>query len=315
MQNSPILSGIYGAVITPFDPNGKIMPDALLRHLTSLRDRGCAGILLAGTTGEGPSLTVQERQHLFKTVVDANTNMQILAGTGAASLEDAIAITRGAFDAGVDAVVVIPPYFFKHTTAAGLIEFYARLIERAVPSDGYVMLYHNPVATNTGLALDVIKTLRDLYPRQVRGIKDSGANMDYTRNLLSALPGLDVFIGDDSLLSESLSAGARGAITFVGGVFPDLARDVFSAFGRKETTVEFQSRLTATRNKFAGLPPIPTIKALLTAAKIIPCDIVRPPIMPLTNDEQIALDDRFHLNLSVPGQIDIAELLEGQSGV
>lgn len=113
------LGGIYAATITPFDESGQPSHDQLIAHLNHLKRKGCDGVLLCGTTGEGQSLTVKERVELVQAVSRADTGLRLLAGTGAASLEDAVTLSRAAFDSGVSGVVVIPPFFYKNAPGSG----------------------------------------------------------------------------------------------------------------------------------------------------------------------------------------------------
>src|SRR5690349_16668856 len=118
------LSGIYAAVITPLNSSGRPDYEAYTALLDHLWRRGCHGILAAGTTGEGPSLSVEERAGLFAAVSQANSEMRLLAGTGAASIEDTKALSRAAFEHGASAAVIIPPFFYSNPPVEGLLEFY-----------------------------------------------------------------------------------------------------------------------------------------------------------------------------------------------
>src|SRR5690349_10613011 len=121
------LSGIYAAAVTPLDSSGR--PDyeeykALLNHLWQ---RGCHGVLAAGTTGEGPSFSVEERAGLFAAVAQSNANLRLLAGTGASSIEDTKALSRAAFEHGAAAAVILPPFFYSNPPVEGLLEYYRQV--------------------------------------------------------------------------------------------------------------------------------------------------------------------------------------------
>src|SRR5574341_1590862 len=178
------LNGIYAAITTPFDSAGQPAYEQFQRLLRHLEVLGCHGVLIAGTTGEGPSLSVQERIALLKAAVAANSGLRLLAGTGAASLEDAIALARAAFDEGAAGIVVIPPFFYSRPSVSGLVDFYSRLIEAAVPSGGAVYLYHNPAVSAPLIEPELISRLIDRYPEQVVGIKDSRSE-EHTSELQS----------------------------------------------------------------------------------------------------------------------------------
>ena len=302
------LNGIYAATITPFDESGRPDHEQLAAHLKQLARRGCHGALLCGTTGEGPSLSVEERIALFAAAAKAKTGLRLLAGTGAASLEDTIALTRAAFEIGLSGVVIIPPFFYPAPAPEGLFAFYAEVIRRAVPEGGAVLLYHNPPVGAIPLSLELIARLRDAFPERVIGIKDSEGDRDHTRRLCDAFPDFRVFVGDDRLLAPALEAGGAGAITGLANLFPDLLRDVYDRYQRQEALEEAQKRLSEARLQLEGLPRIAAIKMLLKAGRIIQSARVRPPLSPLTESEYAILRDRFHLDVRAPSVVDLSEL-------
>src|SRR5574341_1480711 len=294
------LNGIYAAITTPFDSAGQPAYEQFQRLLRHLEVLGCHGVLIAGTTGEGPSLSVQERIALLKAAVAANSGLRLLAGTGAASLEDAIALARAAFDEGAAGIVVIPPFFYSRPSVSGLVDFNSRLIEAAVPSGGAVYLYHNPAVSAPLIEPELISRLIDRYPEQVVGIKDSSGDFAYTEDLLTRFPGIQVFVGDDRLLSRALAGGAAGAITALAGLFPDLARAVFDAVHASGPTELAQERLTLAHSQIADMPRAAAIKWLLASGKVLDTDLVRPPLTRLSEDQVHTLRNRFSMDLKIP---------------
>jgi 4-hydroxy-tetrahydrodipicolinate synthase len=116
MENSNRLTGVFAAVVTPLKPDLSPDLDGLINLLQFLAHRGCHGVLLLGTTGEGPSFSLNERLSVYQAAVYARQNLsglRLLAGTGTPSLEDTIFLTRAVFDLGYDGVVVLPPYYFR----------------------------------------------------------------------------------------------------------------------------------------------------------------------------------------------------------
>jgi 4-hydroxy-tetrahydrodipicolinate synthase len=285
------LNGIYAAVAS-FDAARRPDSDQFQKLLRHLEARGCHGVLIAGTTGEGPSLSVDERIALVKAAVTANSSLRLLAGTGATSLEDAIALARAAFDAGAAGIVVIPPFFYARPSVSGLIDFYARLIEAAVPADGAVLLYHNPTVSAPPIEPELVARLVERFPEQVVGIKDSSGDFAYTESLLDTFPGFRVFVGDDRLLARALAAGAAGAITALAGVFPDLARAVFDHYYAGEPIDQAQERLSLAHSQIADMPRIATVKWLLAAGRVLEGDAVRPPLTQLSEDQINSLRSR-----------------------
>src|SRR5690349_6797451 len=140
LSSQPTLRGVYAAAVTPL--TAELAPDlaALPALLDFLATRGCHGALLLGTTGEGTSFSVDEHIAVFREGLryraTARPDFRILAGTGAASPSDAATLTRAAFDLGADAVVTLPPFYYKNVSADGLAAYYDTLIRTAVPADG-----------------------------------------------------------------------------------------------------------------------------------------------------------------------------------
>jgi len=110
------IKGVIPAVVTPLNGDGALNLKNLELHIQTLRAEGCHGVLLMGTTGEGPSFALGERMAVFEAGIQAAGNMPVLAGTGCASLSDTATLTRGAFELGVQGVVVIPPFYFKNVS-------------------------------------------------------------------------------------------------------------------------------------------------------------------------------------------------------
>ena len=308
------LDGVYAAVVTPFDVDGRVLVDALQGHLRHLERKGCHGVLVCGTTGEAASLSVEERIAVFEAASRTGTKLRLLAGTGAASLEDAVRLTHAAFDGGADAVVVIPPYFNRESSDDGLFLFYEDLVKRAVPADGRLMLYHNPVTTITSISFDLIRRLCDRFPEQVAGIKDSGSDLEHSRQLNHYFPNLCVLVGDDRHLAANLEAGGAGAITGLGNLFADLLSDIYRFHHAGESTAAGQQRLDHAHGLFNGIPRIAGTKAILAAGRVIPADAVRPPLRPLTAAERDLLAERFHLNERLPDKVNLADLARLSAG-
>lgn len=308
------LSGVFAAVVTPYGADGGPSPEQVASCLQHLARRGSHGALIAGTTGEGPSLSAEERIALFRAAAQASSGLKLLAGTGAASLEDAVTITRAAYDAGFDATVIIPPFFYKAADDEGLFEFFAGVLRRAVPADGAVLLYHNPVTAAVGVSIELIHRLRDAYPEQIVGIKDSSQDWPHTARLLESFPDFRVFVGDDRSLTSNLQAGGAGAITLVANAFPDLARAVFDRHASGDPADAAQERLDDAHRQFDGLPRIPAIKYILRAGGVIESDAVRPPLRPLSADEEATLKERFLLDREIPSTIHLSDLYRFNAG-
>ena len=184
MPNHHKLSGVFAAALTPMGDDYSLDLDAVPPLMEFLAARGCHGILLLGTTGEGPSIAPNERIDLLRTALEIRQSypdIRLLAGTGTPSLEVTTALTRASFDLGLDVVVVLPPYYFRTVPDEGLFKWYSELLRKAVPSDGALLGYHIPAISGVPLSIDLLSRLKDAFPDQFAGIKDSSGDPEHAR--------------------------------------------------------------------------------------------------------------------------------------
>src|SRR5689334_3463175 len=147
------LRGVCTAIITPFDPQGNLKLDLYAPFLDFQRSAGIEGVVVAGTNGEGTSLSVAERMELLEAVLASRGDLLVIAGTGAASVTDAVELTRHAGSAGADAVLVLPPFYFKNPTPQGIGAYFRRIMDA---SDVPVLLYSIPQQTAIAISDEMI---------------------------------------------------------------------------------------------------------------------------------------------------------------
>jgi 4-hydroxy-tetrahydrodipicolinate synthase len=290
MTDHRYLDGVYAAALTPLAPDFSLALDDLPPFLDFLARRGCHGALLMGTTGEGPSFAAQERLDLLRAALavrQVHPDFRLLLGTGTPSLEETVQLTRAAFELGADAVVVLPPYYYRKVSGDGLFAWFSQVIRRAVPAGGALLGYHIPSLTGVPLSLDLLARLKDAFPDRFAGIKDSSAEADHARSLGQRFgAALRVFSGTDSLFSLALEHSAAGCITAPANLrSPDL-RQVWDAFQAGDIggvdAQAAQARLSAAREVLGRYPPNPPLyKALLARLHPFPRWAVRPPLLPM----------------------------------
>src|SRR6266540_1720626 len=153
MMTQHPLAGVYAAAVTPLKHDSTLDLDSVPALLNFYASRGCHGIVLFGTTGEGPSFSPKERETLMRTACEYRqqiTDFRLIAGTGTPSLSETIELTRLAFDLGYDAALVVPPYYFRKASDDGLFKWFSEVIQKAVPSDKYILGYHFPNVAGIG---------------------------------------------------------------------------------------------------------------------------------------------------------------------
>ncbi len=287
------LSGIYAAAVTPLTPELGPDLDALPGLLEHLARRGCHGALLMGTTGEGPSFSVAERREVFRAALawrdTARTGFRIMAGTGCADLTDTMDLTRAAFDLGVDAVVTLPAFFFKGVSPDGIAAYFVHVLRKAVPRDGRLLAYHFPQVAGVGVPDESIAKLREAFPQQFAGMKDSSDDLAHTLATALKFPDFGVFAGSDSILTEALNGGAVGGITALANITSPFNRAVWDAHAKGETAPEAQTKLNRARQIVKGMNLAQVNKAMLAELFGFPLWSVRPPLEPLAREQTMKL--------------------------
>ncbi|HKI54607.1 MAG TPA: dihydrodipicolinate synthase family protein [Anaerolineales bacterium] len=283
MASNHPLAGVYAAAVTPLRNDSTLDLDSVPALLAFLASRGCHGALFFGTTGEGPSFSPTERESLLRSVRAYRQlvpGFRILAGTGTPSLSETIDLTKLSFDLGYDGVVVLPPYYFRNATDEGLFEWFSELIKKAVPSDKYLLGYHFPKVAGIGLSVELLSRLKDAFPVQFAGIKDSSHDPALASTLGEKF-GSDMVVltGTDSYLQLAMQNKAAGCITAPANLIsPDL-REVWDLLQAGKDASEAQARATKQRHILEKYPPFPsTLKALMHRMHELPKWSVKPPL-------------------------------------
>jgi 4-hydroxy-tetrahydrodipicolinate synthase len=220
------LRGVFAPIVTPFRlADGEVDVPWIRDYLQYLRSHGCEGIVPCGTNGEAPSLSVEERQQVVAAALSAADGMPVIAGTGASALPDAIALTRHAFWAGVDAVLIMPPFYYRRPADAGVAAWYQRLFDAAVPPGGRVLLYHIPQTTGVPISDELIRALLINHREIVCGIKDSTGDPLQGKHFRETFPGLCYFAGNDHRVVSVLDAfplqpATKAALAEIAGLPP-----------------------------------------------------------------------------------------------
>jgi 4-hydroxy-tetrahydrodipicolinate synthase len=273
------LHGAMTAMITPFDEAGDLKLDLLPAYLEFQRAAGIGGVVVSGTNGEGVSMTVDERKRLLEGVLRHKGNLTVIAGTGAAALPDAMELTRHAASAGADAVLVLPPFFFKNPTAQGVADYFRRVMDI---SDIPVLLYSIPQQSAVAVT-DEILSLLDGHER-LAGLKDSAGDWERTHALVTGRRDLAVLSGSDDLLDRAIGAGAVGNISGTANAFPELIVGVWRA-SQEGNVEEAKRQLDAAKGILMQYPLIAASKSVL-AYRRVGRMFVRPPLINLTRAQE-----------------------------
>ena len=293
VQASPdvALPTVLAPVLTPFDATLRADTAGFVRLCRWLADTG-VGLAIFGTTSEANSLATAEKIELLDALVGAGVPARaIVPGTGCCAFPDTVELTRRAMIHGCAGVLMLPPFYYKNVSDDGLFASYAEVIERVGDARLRIYLYHIPPVAQTPLSLALIARLVERYPQTIAGIKDSGGDFAFTRQLIDtfASRGFAVYAGSETFLLPTLAAGGAGCISATANVNPApmlrLARH-----WRAEDAAAQQAALDVVRQAFQKFPLVPALKAAL--ARGTGDDgwrRTRPPLVPLDEAQCAAL--------------------------
>ena len=214
--------GIWPALLTPLDAQLNIDHAKLAAHALSLISAGCGGVTIFGTTGEGPSFSLQERKEaLEKMIAHGVPAERIIVSTSCAALVETLELTRHAVDRGVHGCLVLPPFFFKGISDEGILNGYVQIIEGVNRPDWRLYLYHIPQVIGVDLPHGVIAQLLQRYPGIIAGIKDSSCDQAHSVALAKAfMPPITVYVGFEPDLTTMGPLGSTGAISGLANFMP-----------------------------------------------------------------------------------------------
>ncbi len=217
--HTPLLfEGCATALVTPFK-NGVLDKTAFLRILHHQIEGGVDALVVAGTTGESPTLTDGEKKWLFtaavKEIESSSRKIPVIAGTGSNNTRRACELARMAEDCGCDGLLVVTPYYNK-ASEAGLIGHYEAVAEAtSLP----IILYHVPSRTGCKLAPATCKILSE-HPH-IAGLKDATGDLSFTARVASLCgDALPIYAGNDDQTLPIFSLGGRGVISVVSNLYP-----------------------------------------------------------------------------------------------
>ncbi|HYL26180.1 MAG TPA: dihydrodipicolinate synthase family protein [Candidatus Nitrosotalea sp.] len=283
------MKGIWAAVLTPIDE--ALRPDAAraAAYYGELLERGCDGINLLGTTGEAMSFDAATRMRFMEAIESSALPMErMMAGTGAASLADAIRLTRHAFDCNFSAALVMPPFFFREASDDGVVAFFDALFAAASPPPKSILLYNFPRMSGITFHLALVDRLVAEFPGTIAGLKDSSNDPRLQTDLLARHPELSILPGSESELIAAKRRGISGCISGSVALWSELAREVFENGGEDE-----DRELTQHRAALDGAPFIGAVRFLTAMRRGEPSwERAMPPNVPLTPDQRRSLDER-----------------------
>ena len=280
LQASAVAQGSMVAIVTPMFEDGRLDIPSLNALIEFHIAQGSDGIVIVGTTGESPTVDFDEHCLLIKTAVEqVRGRVSVIAGTGANSTKEAIALTQKAKDLGVDACLLVAPYYNK-PTQEGLYQHFMAIADAvAIPQ----ILYNVPGRTGCDISNDTV--LRLAQHPNIIGIKDATGGIERGTDLLLRAPqDFAVLSGDDATAMSLMLLGGKGVISVTANVAPKLMHDmcVAAMAGDAVKARGINAKLFGLHQKlFVEANPIP-VKWVLQEMGLIKAGI-RLPMVPLSS--------------------------------
>ncbi|WP_318617707.1 4-hydroxy-tetrahydrodipicolinate synthase [Sporosarcina sp. YIM B06819] len=274
---------VVTAMVTPFNEHEDIDFDATRNLIDHLIANGTDSLVVSGTTGESPTLTTGEKVQLFKFVVEVvGGRVPVIAGTGSNSTRESIELTMLAEDVGVDAIMLVAPYYNKPCQEGLFQHFQSIAAATSLP----IMLYNVPGRTVVNIAVDTVIRLAAIP--NIVAIKEASGHLDAMAEIIEQTPaGFSLYSGDDGLTIPVLSIGGAGVVSVSSHIIGNEMQAMIKNFKMgnvKEAATDHRKLLPIMKALFAAPNPSP-VKAALNLTGI-PVGGVRLPMIPL-NDEQL----------------------------
>lgn len=281
-----MLGEVITATVTPFDADGAVDYERYRELCGYLVDNGSDGILVAGTTGESPTLTEAERLELLRTAIDAvGERATIMAGTGTNSTAHSVHLTELAHEAGADSFLVVTPYYNK-PTPRGIVEHFKAT---AAASDRPVMVYNIPGRVVINIEPETMAELAEIP--NVRAVKQANEDLEQARAILAETD-LDLYAGDDNLIYPFLELGGTGGVCVHTHVVGQQVKEMIRRFraGERDEARQIDNELAPAYELLTVVTGPIQIKAALN---LLGHDVggLRLPLVEASEDEQARIRD------------------------
>lgn len=277
---------VLTAMVTPFDHNGEVDYIATRKLVNHLIANGSDGLVVAGTTGESPTLTREEKVALFKCVVETvQGRVPVIAGTGSNNTSASIDLTKQAEEVGVDGILLVTPYYNKPSQEGMFQHFKAISLATSLP----IMLYNIPGRSAVNLSAETIVRLSEI--NNIVSVKEASGNLDDMAQIVSETnDAFSLYSGDDSLALPILAIGGTGVVSVASHIIGNEMQEMFNNYKNgavREAAQAHRVLLPVMKALFAAPNPTPLKEALNMQG--VRVGGVRLPLIPLNNGEKEVL--------------------------
>ena len=255
-----VFTGAAVAIVTPFHEDGSVNYEKFAQLVEEQIAGGTDAVVVCGTTGEASTMPDAEHLDAIRFAVKTvGGRVPVIAGTGSNDTAHGIELSREAQKLGVDALLLVTPYYNK-TSQKGLYEHYKAIAEAVeLP----IILYNVPSRTGMQIAVSTLKKLSEI--ENIVAIKEASGNISYTAQVAAECPELDIYSGNDDMIVPVLSLGGKGVISVLSNVMPKETHDICEKFfnGDFAGSLELQLKLfRLVKALFIEVNPIPVKTAM-----------------------------------------------------
>jgi 4-hydroxy-tetrahydrodipicolinate synthase len=283
-----VLGEVLTAVVTPFNDDGSVNIESFKRLCSHLVDNGSDGVVVAGTTGESPTLSDGERLELFAAAVESvGDRASVVAGTGTYSTAHSVHLTREAHALGVDGFLVVTPYYNK-PPVRGIVAHFSAI---ANETDRPIIAYNIPQRVVLNLEPDTLGQLAAIP--NVQYVKQATTDLEQARRIVTDT-GLTLYAGNDDLLLPFLDVGGKGGVFVYTHLVGPQVKALITRFddGDHEGALELEEELRPVVEALAVTTnPIPVKAALNMLGHEV--GGLRLPLVEATDEERAAIRDKL----------------------
>lgn len=279
------IQGIFTSLITPFrKDNLKVDIDSLMDLVSFVGDHGGNGIIPLGSYGEFNSLTLIERKEVLASIMESRGDLAVIPNVGCDNFEETLELANYARSLKVDAVLIMPPYFYKDVETTGLINYFLKIMKNL---DLPVYIYNIPKYTGIEINDTLIEAL--LETGKLAGIKDASGDISLIKHFKSKYPDLNIILANDKLFYDGLSLGLNTFSSYLFNAFPEIVKAVSFDYNQPvKGGKAAQIYLNEVHHLLKKYPRIAALKYSATLRGISGSD-VRPPLTGLTKEQENSL--------------------------
>lgn len=236
------IQGIYAAALSVFNDDLSLNVDLTVKHANFLIENGCHGVVLLGSTGQSQLISIGEKIRLINSVAVNKNYKKFIIGTGLNSLNDTINLMHIAISQNLKYFLIMPPAYYNYSDK-DVINYFAKIFERI--DNCKVILYNYEKLCGYKFSVECIKQLKDQFPKQIIGVKDSTGNIFNKIKLNN----FTVLLGTEENLMNSLKMGCHGVISATCNVTSYIARKVYDDFNNDKNS-SLNEKLSLIRKAF-----------------------------------------------------------------